>query len=147
MADTTYIKSSVEPYVREVLAKEFNSPFEAKQLTLETGGTHEFNAVSEDQRVVAVIKTSSGRTSGGGLPSGKMKVAESDLYYLTLVRAPNRFLVLTDPEFYELLSSRLHGRLARGLSLKLIELPDHIRAQLRTVQKEASAEVSPNRRR
>ena len=144
MADTTFIKTTVEPYVRDILRREFGAPFDSEAVTLSTGGTHEFNAVSQDGSTIATIKTASGRTSSGALPSGKFKNAEADLYYLTLVSAPTRLLVLTDPEFYELLSARLDGRLAPGISLRLIELPNDIRSELRTVQRAASKEVSPS---
>ena len=144
MADTTFIKTTVEPYVRDILSREFGAPFDSEAVTLSTGGTHEFNAVSQDGRTIATIETASGRTSSGALPSGKFKNAEADLYYLTLVSAPARLLVLTDPEFYELLSARLDGRLAPGISLRLIELPNDIRSELRTVQRAASKEVSPS---
>ena len=88
MADTSYLKMVVEDYVRETLAKKFGSRFRSRVLTLQTGGHHEFDAVSEDGQIVAAIKSASGKTSGGKNPSGKVQGVEAELYYLTLVSAP-----------------------------------------------------------
>ena len=48
MVDTTVLKRVVEPFVRRVLAKEFGVRFESRIVALSTGGTHEFDAVSDD---------------------------------------------------------------------------------------------------
>lgn len=142
MADTSYLKREVEQYVREQLATEFGVPFRPKVLTLDTGGTHEFDAVSADGVVVAAIKAASGLTSGGKNPSGKIKTAIAELYYLSLVSAPVRLLILTNPEFHALLSRDVVGRLAPGLALKLVPLPTEMAKRVRQIQDEASREVS-----
>lgn len=143
MANTNYLKRTVEDYVRVQLEREFGVPFRAAVLQLTTGGTHEFDAVSQDGRVVAGIKAASGKTSGGRIPVGKIKSAIAELYFLSLVPAARRILVLTNPEFYQILSTRLQGRLAEGLELKLLELPSDIQAQVDRVRRDASLEVSP----
>jgi len=143
MADTTLLKYVVEPYVRGILQREYGCPFHCRRLTLSTGGSHEFDAVSEDGQVVASIKAASGRTAGGKNPSGKIKDAEAELYYLTLAPGRERLLVLTDPEFHDIMVRRLSGRLASGLALRLIPLPLEMMQQVRKIQEKASAEVSP----
>lgn len=142
MADTTYLKRIVEPFVRRALAEEFGMHFGSRVLTLTTGGTHEFDAVSEDYQVIAAIKSASGKTRSKSIPSGKIKNAEAELYYLTLVTAPKRILILTTPEFYRIMSRRLAGRMAPGLTLKLIPLPQEIQDQVEQIQRTASEEVS-----
>jgi len=144
MANTTYLKTTVEPFVRSALRAEFGVEFRSRVVTLLTGGSHEFDAVSDDGQVVAAIKSASGKTSGGKNPSGKIKDAEAELYYLTLVNARTRILVLTNQEFYGILQARLRGRLAAGLSLKLVGLPPEMTEEVRRIQREASAEVSKN---
>ena len=141
MADTTIMKRVVEPFVRETLTDEYGAPFEARTLVLSSGGTHEFDAVSADGRVVAAIKSSSGKTAGGNIPSAKIRGVEADLYYLCLASAPHRLLVLTDPEFYNIILKALAGRIAAGISIKLITLPPEMQARVRRVQKIASDEV------
>ena len=143
MADTTVLKRVVEPFVRHVLAEEFGMEFESQVVTLSTGGTHEFDAVSSDGKVFASIKSASGKTSGGNNPSGKIRDVEAELYYLALAEAPTRILVLTNPEFFEIMSRRLTGRLAPGISMRLVELPSNIVSQVEQVQRAASSEVSP----
>jgi hypothetical protein len=142
VADTTFLKGPVERYVRERLAAEYGAAFSAEVLPLVSGGTHEFDAVSADLRVVASIKSSSGKTSSGGVPTGKIKNAIAELYFLSLVRAAVRLLVLTNPDFYQILRDALKGRLAKGLGLKLIELPTEMVAKVRQVQGAASKEMS-----
>jgi len=142
MADTTYLKKVVEPYVREQLEKEFGIRFKSMILILTTGGTHEFDAVSNDLKIVGAIKTAGGRTVSQKNPSGKIKDAEAELYYLTIVQARIRMLILTSPEFYGILQNRLKGRLAPGLTLKLIQLPIEIQQEVAKIQQTASTEVS-----
>lgn len=142
LADTTFLKGTVERYVREQLAAEYGPAFSAEVLPLVTGGMHEFDAVSADLRIVASIKSAFGKTSGHKFPSGKVKDAIAEHYYLSLVAAPVRLLILTNPEFHELLHGVLVGRLAKDLDLKLVELPGEMQESVRQVQRRASAEVS-----
>jgi hypothetical protein len=65
LANTTYLRGRVEAFVRSALEQEFGQNFESKPLKLITGGKHEFDAVSGDQRIVAAIKTASGKTVTG----------------------------------------------------------------------------------
>ena len=142
MADTTYIKRMVEPYVRVELGREFGINFSSQELTLTTGGTHEFDAVSDDRKIVASIKSAGGKTARGKRPSGKIRNSEAELYYLTLVQSETKLLIFTTPEFYDIMSKRLEGRLASDITLKLIELPEEIQRQITQIQTIASAEVS-----
>lgn len=145
MADTTYLKNVVEPFVRDQLASRYGVPFQSRVLTLVTGGTHEFDAVSADGRVVAAIKAHSGKTARGLHPAAKVRDAEAELYYLTLVAAPIRLLVLTNREFYEIMERRLTGRLAPGIAVEHIPLPDDIQKEVTRVQAVASQEVTSER--
>jgi hypothetical protein len=143
MTDTTVIRRTVEPFVRQQLSEEFGMPFYSRVVALTTGGTHEFDAVSEDGKVVAAIKSASGKTAGGNVPAGKIRGVEAELYYLSLASARTRTLVVTDQEFYEMICKRLTGRLAPGLSIRLVALPPQIQAKVRKMQKAASDEVRP----
>ena len=142
MADTNYLKYVVENFVRQKLSEEYKKNFEPKVLKLITGGTHEFDAVSEDGHIVGSIKTAGGKTATGKFPVGKVNTSLAELYYLSLVEAPERMLILTSTEFYEILKRYLTGRLAPGLTLKLITLPEEIQRQVNKIRKKASIEVS-----
>ena len=88
VANTAILRYKVEPVIREQLAVRFGQPFASRILRFPEGGQREFDAVSADGRVVASIKCSSGLTSGGNLPTGKINSCITDLYYLSLVAAP-----------------------------------------------------------
>ena len=141
MANTTYLKNEVECFVRGELQRRFGQRFTSRQLKLVTNGSHEFDAVSEDGKIVVSIKASSGLTSGGNLPSGKFNDNIAELYFLSLVEAEQRILVLTSPEFHRLLTRKLEDRIAPGLSIECISLPDDIQRDVDTVVLEASREM------
>ena len=143
MANTMVMRRKVEDYVRLRLCAEFGQPFEARFLTLTTGGRHEFDAVSADGSVVASIKASSGLTAGGRMPAGKVKDSLAELYYLSLLDAPVRMLVLTTPTFHKLFSKVVSGALPNTLHLRLVPLPEALQREVDVAVEIASREVSP----
>jgi hypothetical protein len=145
VANTTYLRQVVEGYVREQLTEEFSQPFSPKFLPLLPGGRHEFDAVSADGHVVVSIKSASGLTAGGRVPSGKIKDCLAELYYLSLVEAPVRRLVLTTPAFFQLFTRTTVGAVATGIEVACVPLPAMIQAEVDRVVEEASREVSPDR--
>jgi hypothetical protein len=114
VANTSLLKTLVEPYVREQLEKEYGRPFFQRFLPLPGSGLHEFDAVSEDRTIVTSIKSNSGLTSGGRRPGGKTLACYAELYYLAQISAPTRLLVLTDPDFFEILERDSRGKLVPG---------------------------------
>src|SRR2546428_707934 len=104
MADTR-AQLLAEQWVRENGLPEFcGATFTKRVLRIGTRAdglpaTHEFDAVSEDGRIVASVKASSGKTSGGNVPSGKLKDAFTELHFLGLAAAQRKILVLTDESF------------------------------------------------
>lgn len=142
MANTSYYKTHVEPFVREELERRHGLVFTSRTLTLTTGGTHEFDAVSSDGSVVASIKSLSGKTSGGKRPAAKYSTCLAELYFLSLVKAPRRVLVLTTPDWYAMFMRYMENRLDPRLKIELIRLPDDIQAEVDRVRALASGEVS-----
>ena len=61
-------------------------------------GSHEFDAVSDYDSIVAAIKGHSYMTSGGKLPSGKFDSLYRELYFLSLVKADKKLLVFTNED-------------------------------------------------
>ncbi|MGD0153411.1 MAG: hypothetical protein ABSC17_06575 [Thermacetogeniaceae bacterium] len=141
MANTNYLKNAVETFIRNQLEQEYGVAFTARTLQLTTGGKHEFDAVSSDGHIVTAIKTASGKTARGKNPSGKIKDVEAELYYLLLIQAPIRQLILTSEEFYKIMVQRLKGRLANGIELRLIILPHDMQEQVTLIQQAASKEI------
>jgi hypothetical protein len=143
MADTMYLRRAVEDYVRAQLAKEFGHAFTAEYLELRPGGLHEFDAVSADRSVVASVKSASGLTSGGNIPSGKINDCLAELYYLSLVDAPLRRLVLTTPAFFDIFTRRTIGAVSSDIAVVCVPLPPDIQAKVDSVVRAASREVTP----
>jgi hypothetical protein len=54
MANTRFLSTVVEDYVRGVLARRHGQEFERRKVPLVTGGLREFGAVSEDATIVAI---------------------------------------------------------------------------------------------
>src|SRR5689334_14604838 len=100
MANTTALQEAFE-WVRGQLSAEYGQEFAKRLVPLRTGGSHTFNAVAHNRSVVATVMNSSGATSGGKKPVGKIRGGLAELYYLSLVDAPVRLLILTDKEFLE----------------------------------------------
>lgn len=141
MANTAILRYKVEPVIRAELEKEFAQPFRSRVLALPGGATREFDAVSEDGTIVANIKTSSGLTSGGNIPAGKINGCIADLYYLSLLDAPVRRLTLTNPGFHEIFTKRMEGALPDGVKVTLVPLSPDLQAEVDGVIREASDEI------
>lgn len=142
MANTHLLKTRVEPYVREWRAARYQQTFRREFLQLAgCSGFHEFDAVSADNRIVCRIKSSSGVTSGGKNPSGKIASAYREVYFLASVDAWQRYLVLTDEEFYELLSRNMREKLSRDIKLLYCPLTEELAKLVREVRFEASNEI------
>lgn len=77
MANTSYLRYTVEPWVRSHLEARFKQPFSSRVLPLSPRGSHEFDAVSNDGKVVVAIKRRTGLTSGGTRPPGKIETSLS----------------------------------------------------------------------
>jgi hypothetical protein len=142
MANTRLLKTQVEPFVREWLSEQFRQKFTSNFLPL-TGcsGSHEFDAVSVDKRIVCGIKSSSGVTSGGKNPSGKIAGACEEIYFLASVDADQRFLILTDQEFYQVLSEKMRDKLTHGIALKYCQLNEELSQLVKKIQSGASSEI------
>jgi len=143
MANTNYYKTHVEPYVRLELERRHGVRFHSQILALTTVGTHEFDAVAEDRSIVASIKSLSAKTASGKRPAAKYQNCVAELYYLSLIEAPRRILVLTTPDWHTMFMRYIDGRLAPGLEIELIHLPPELQAEVDKLRDAASEEVSP----
>lgn len=142
VANTSYLRYTVEPWVRDRLAERFGQRFAPLVLPLAPGGTHEFDAVSEDGRIVASIKANSGLTSGGNHPTGKVATCLNEVYFLTLVDADVRLLVLTNPDFHTIFTKVTAGQIAPGIGVELLPLPSDMQRTVDGVTALASREMS-----
>lgn len=141
MANTNYYKTHVEPFVRAELERIHGVGFVSRVLTLTTGGTHEFDAVATDGSIVGSIKSLSGKTAGGNRPAAKYSTCLAELYFLSLVKAPKRLLVLTTPDFHSMFMRYIEGRLIPGVEIELMKLPAELQSEVDQVAALASGEV------
>lgn len=146
VANTSYLRYTVEPWVRERLGEKFGQQFSSEVLTLSPGGTHEFDAVSKDRSIIASIKANSSLTSGGKHPTGKVATCLNEIYYLTLVSASERMLVLTNPEFHDIFTRVTSGQIASGIGILLLPLPSEMQGEVDRVTRRASDEMSAEKR-
>jgi hypothetical protein len=144
MADTTALKKQIEPHVQAWLQKQFGVRFRRQTVPL-TGhgaaGQHQFAAVSEDGKIVASVKSLSGRTTGENLPSAKIDSSYAEIYYLSLVQSEKKLLVLTDIEFYRLFRKHSEGMVVRGVDILHCPLPPELERVKEAVRLTASAEI------
>lgn len=150
MADTTALKKQIEPYVQTWLHEQFGVRFSRQAVPLTghgTAGQHQFAAVSEDGKIVASVKSLSGRTTGENLPSAKIDSSYAEIYYLSLVHAEKRLLVLTDREFYRLFCKQSEGMVVRGVDILHCPLPAELERVKEAVRVAASAEIDDGKAR
>lgn len=144
MADTR-VQLKVEDWVRrEWLPKKYGQEFRPARLRLSAGGFFDFDAVSSDNQIVANISTSSGITSGGKNPSGKIQKLRADMLFLLMANADKRLIVLTEKSMYDLcLKEKGNGRVPQEIEFVLAELPEALSRLLQDAKSIASKEVSP----
>jgi hypothetical protein len=150
MADTKDLKQQIEPHVQEWLRKRFGARFRRRFVPLSEHGAkaqHQFAAVSEDGKIVASVKSLSGRTSGDNLPSAKINSAYAEIYYLSLVQAEKRLLVLTDFEFSGLFCKHSEGKVVRSVEILHCPLPPELERVKEAVRVAASAEIDDGKAR
>jgi len=145
MANTNTLKTKVEPYVRDWLATKFGRPFRSEFLTLSRvknePAEHEFDAVSEDRKIVCGIKTASWKTSGNKRGSGKIQGAYAEIYFLDHADAPEKYLVLTDKEFFDNLQRDIQGKLPPNTALLYCELSDDLKREVNDVRARSRREL------
>ena len=142
MANTKALTEEVEPFIREWLRKKFGVNFTRKKVPIGSGAFHQFGAVSDDGKIVAAIRRSSGKTSGGNLPSGKIHLIFKDLHLLSLTQAKTKALVITDHEFLDIVKAETRGTLPKDVQLLHCPLPPRLEAIVKSVRQSATDEMS-----
>lgn len=141
MANTADLQEAID-WVRGELGHRYQVPFEKRRVQLRTGGAHTFNAVAIDGCVIATVTNSSGATSGGKKPVGKIRGAIAELYFLSLVDAAERLLFATDRDFLTYLERELEGAVTEGIALRHMALPADLAMRVASVTTSASEEMS-----
>lgn len=144
MADTR-IQLEVEGWVRKHwMPTQYGKKFRRERLKLRSGGMFEFDAVCEDDKIVATISTSGSLTSGGKHGVGKMMKLRSDMLFLLLTKAERRIIVLTEKDMYDrCIAEHQGGRVPPEIEFALAVIPDELRGKLKVAREESSREVRP----
>jgi DUF2075 family protein len=146
MADTT-VQRKVEKWIREeFLPKKLGQHFQEAKVPLIWGGSFNFDAVSDDGKIVAKISTSKARMANKKAGIGKFHKIIADTFYLLNARGVERLiLVFTEPDMRdEFVRRREIGRFPPEVELLLVDdSPIGLRHKLEASRKVASMEVEP----
>ena len=146
MADTEDLKKA-EQDIRKILESKFGKTFSKQSLNVGikkdgTNAKHEFDAVSDDGKIVVEIKTHSGKAS-----AGKIKSAYTDVYFLSLFKgAEQKILFLTDKDFCGAFQRISDGKLPDNVSLELLELPEELSVKIKKTLAKCSDEMTENKK-
>jgi hypothetical protein len=122
---------------------QYGTKFSRERLRLRSGGVFDFDAVSEDQSIVATISTSGAKTSGLKYAVGKILKLRSDMLFLTLVDAKRRIIILTERDMCDQCEKEFEaGRVPREIEFVCAVIPDELRARLVEARSKASKESS-----
>lgn len=141
MVNTRRLTTAVEDHVRDVLSAEHQVVFRRQRVKLQPGGYHEFDAVSDNGRVVASVKTAAGGRSRH--PAGKVASCLAELYFLSLVRAHRKYLVLTSADFHRMFLTAMAGKIPNGVEIVHIPLPADVQSRVAAVQEAGTDETQP----
>jgi hypothetical protein len=98
--------------------------FTEQSLPLNTGGDHNFDAVSEDHSVVAAILCSRPKTRTGRVNTGGVRKAMEDMRLLnSLEPRVTTLMVFTDAGFQDLVRRRGAGKGIERIQLNIYQLP------------------------
>ena len=137
MADTTYIKTTVEPYVREWLRMQYGLVFHERELSLSGGGSHKFDAVAIKDGtpfIAANILSNRPKTASGKENTGGVRKALVDA--TNFARLPDGVepkLVFTDTGFLELILRRSKAKGINGIEFLHCPLPLELAGKLQKV--------------
>jgi len=142
MADTTKIKTVIEPYVRNWLSKQFpGHVFKEKPIRLTTGKNYAFDAVAEDSSVVAAILSNRAKTRTGRENTGGVRKALTEISYLKAApEGVKRVMVFTNDDFCQLIRRRASRLGTELIQMMVCKLPPRLEAELKEIIDKASLE-------
>lgn len=142
MADTSRIKSEIEPWIREWLSKHLqNRPLAERSVALPSGGSYKFDAVSQSGRIVAAILCNRAKTRTGNENTGGVRKALAEIEHLKQVPgAVNKIMVFTDPQFYNLIQRKARRFGTEGIDMLVCKLPPQKEKVLQQILHECSYE-------
>lgn len=142
MADTSRIKTVIEPHIRSWLSSIFpGHTFREQPVMLTTGHSYSFDAVSEDGSIVAAILCNRAKTRTGRENTGGVRKALVELAYLKQTASVvERVMVFTDQEFAKLIRRRADRVGTEEVRIITCALTPNMESLLREILNEASYE-------
>lgn len=142
MADTTKIKTVIEPYVRSWLSEQFpGHVFEEKPVELATGGNYAFDAVAEDGSIIVAILCNRAVTRTRRENTGGVRKALAELSYLKAVPADaEKVMIFTDDSFCHLIQRRARRLGTEPIQMMVCPLPPPLEVLLKEILDKASYE-------
>jgi len=130
------------------LPKECGLNFSKQKLKMQGKGLFEFDAVSQDKKIVSNISTTPSCTHTGAIASGKKSKLRADCLMLALVNAGRKLMVLTEKSMHDFaIKEQQEGRLPLDIEICHAKLPELLRNELSNAQNVASLEVRGTRPR
>ncbi|MFC1920046.1 hypothetical protein ACFLWX_04575 [Chloroflexota bacterium] len=144
MADTTKIKTIIEPYVRDWLSKRYHGHvFKERSVQLTGGGSYAFDAVADDGSIVAAILCNRAATRTERENTGGVRKALPEIGYLKAVPAGvERLMVFANRDFCDLIQRRGSRLGTEKIQMIVCTLPPDLEALLMEVLDQASHEQS-----
>lgn len=146
MANTQKIKTHIEPFVRGWLSRKFHRKFEPGEVPLKLipGGTHRFDAVSSDRKIVAGIRSSVARKNAQQ-EGGKIKSTYTEILFLSQVKTSQKFLIFTNKLFMKKFMKRSLGHYPKSIKLIYCPLPKNLSKVVSYVHQGSSSEIGKRR--
>ncbi len=142
MANTSKIKTEIEPAVRNWLKAEIgDDTLEERPVTLPSGDSYKFDAVSQDGHTVGAILCNRAKTRTGRENTGGVRKALAEVGHLKLLCGDiNKMMVFTDPDFSNLIQRRVSRFGIADIRFLICPLPPDKKMLLNRILDEASQE-------
>ncbi len=144
MADTGAQKRAADWVRNNWLKEKFGKLFEKRTCRLNTGSEVEFNAVSQDGKIVAFISTSTPLVPKGSVGRGKLSKVRADALFLSMAEGNlERLLIYTELDMVNLVAGEYQaGRLPRNITVLHASLPDNLQIEVSASRRKASDELA-----
>lgn len=142
MADTSRIKTDIEPVVRDWLQVQTGDlTLKERPVPLPSGGSYKFDAVSQDGHIVAAILCNRARTRTGRENTGGVRKALAEVEHLKLLPSKvAKMMVFTDTDFSNLIQRRASRFGVADIRFLVCPLPADKKTLLNNILDEASRE-------
>lgn len=141
MANTRELKKVSEYAIRRV-TEILEISLERRSIRIGNVKLKTFDGVSSDRKIVVKVINHGGFTSGNNKPNAKIRNTFAECYFLSLTEALDKYLVMTNPEFYHIFKEESIGLLeSNNIKLLLVELPEEYLSIVSRVTRQASEEM------